>query len=559
MKGVDELLGETLEVTNCDFKNDCRFLCCYILNLWHNKRQQDLRRFRKMDRKKYWLVLWNPAFIALYGYGLSVVYEFCRFGGMRRRLPVIAGLGLAGLAWLVIWTILYFCLKKRKAGDGAAAKAPLQKERKKKKGTAAAVVLAAEALALLIVTGVYGYRIYLTAAPYSGKLGSYIQQKQSSRTVRLGEQDFSENGLDGVFEALSKKCGLDADMELYTVNTVSFTVDGNGILKTLDAFFYGYDEDGEFHSWLIGYDVSESSRMTVYLDGYANSEYKEQQQLSPMRSMIAAFLEEQEEDGWDSSVTYTFRYGGYAEGAYDASDQWLRLGEDGALEEYDPSAYGNTNEGFLLTVYAEEERILTLITGEGTMETKASLQEQEKQEAEEAAKENQIEEAQEAGGTLFRENDDLTFYLNEAVSMSLAVVDAAAGSRCYVFRNGEIYNGTPFEDHWGVAESIYFLDEDTGFILLTNASWNSSLMYYTADGGETFTQIVLPTEEGAEEMEENEFGFTTEDMNYIDTPYETNGILYVRVGADASGIDEQSLIFRSKDRGQTWEYLSFSY
>lgn len=137
------------------------------------------------------------------------------------------------------------------------------------------------------------------------------------------------------------------------------------------------------------------------------------------------------------------------------------------------------------------------------MKTVSDIQEQEKEE-------NEIENAKSQGSTLISDDNGMTFYLDENTSMSLIVIDAAAGSRAYAFQNGNIYNENPFSGHGGVAESIYFLDESVGFILLTYASQDRSIMYYTQDGGETFTQVILPVSDGEKDMMGNELGYTSE-------------------------------------------------
>lgn len=82
-------------------------------------------------------------------------------------------------------------------------------------------------------------------------------------------------------------------------------------------------------------------------------------------------------------------------------------------------------------------------------------------------------------------------------------------------------------------------------------------MYYTQDGGETFTKVILPVSDGEEDMAGNEFNYTSEDMDYINVPYEEEGCLYVVVSYDYSGAKYMSMLFRSEDNGQSWQYLSY--
>ena len=148
----------------------------------------------------------------------------------------------------------------------------------------------------------------------------------------------------------------------------------------------------------------------------------------------------------------------------------------------------------------------------------------------------------------------MTFYLDADNSMRLEVTDAAAGSRFYEFYNGDIHNTDPFDGNIGAAEGIYFMDAQSGFILLSGASRDSSSMYYTNDGGTHFQQVTLPVDEAAADMEGNEFSFTTGDMDYTGTPYEEGGELHVRVSTSAADVGTYALLFTSADAGVTWEY-----
>ena len=191
-----------------------------------------------------------------------------------------------------------------------------------------------------------------------------------------------------------------------------------------------------------------------------------------------------------------------------------------------------------------------MFCGAGIMQTRQQAEEQKK-----AATEK--EEAKEQGKTLLTDQDgSMTFYLDADHSMRLAVTDAAAGSRFYEFYNGDIHNAEPFGGTIGVAEGLSCTDVRTGFILLSFASRDSSLMYYTEDGGKSFQQVTLPVEDAAADMEGNAFSFTAGDMDYIETPYEEDGMLKVRVSTSAADLETYALLFVSEDAGNSWKYES---
>ncbi|MCD7752214.1 MAG: hypothetical protein LUI10_10840 [Lachnospiraceae bacterium] len=521
-----------------------------------------------MNRKLYWAVLLNPVFLILYGFGLSALCSLCEYGGVRQRLPLIAAAFACGLFWFLSWTIIYF-IRKKKPGKGViGVKWPKW-------------VLLVELLVLLGLTGYYGYRIYQSAQHYNGRLGTYLYNRKTTRSIALDDTDldFLANGLNGILDSLEEECGLDRDWELYAADTLVLEMDEYGTILSLEVLLYAFDEEGDYHGWLIDYDGSKSDEMTVYLGSRANTDYMEQEQLSPMFEMIdflisdgnTSMLEsfgfqtpasDEETDGGNLSdvsteegIVFTLRYSGYGTGnspksASDPSYVWYYLSKE------DIESANQTDgdiDGFLLSLYRNDTKVLTMVTGVGTLDTVEEIKAREEEEERLA----EIEAAKQKGKTLIGGQEGMTFYLDENTSMSLTVIDAAAGSRWYSFENGSIYNEDPFNGRWGVAESIYFLDEKTGFILISFASQDSSYIYYTSDGGETFEEELLPVGDGEEDMKGNAFDFTPEDMDYVYTPYEEDGILYVKVSGDSVSEVYMYLLFSSEDAGASWQYVSF--
>lgn len=63
-------------------------------------------------------------------------------------------------------------------------------------------------------------------------------------------------------------------------------------------------------------------------------------------------------------------------------------------------------------------------------------------------------------------------------------------------------------------------------------------------------------EEAAADMEGNAFSFTADDMDYMETPYEEDGVLKVRVSTSAADLETYALLFVSEDAGNSWKYES---
>ena len=460
-----------------------------------------------MNKKHYWLILLNPLFLLVYALGLRTLSRFFQWGGVSRRLPLIALLGGAGILWFIIWTIVYFWRKKKsqnlqrreEKGDLRQKKEEEdffrneagKKREKSPGGKGITLCLAAELMAFVLLTGLYGRQIYHSAQPYNGKLAWVLDDWRNTREISFEQRDFSKYGLDGIVTALEEGAGLTEDSELYTANTFSVTVSGDGMIERVDGYLYsfGAEQEKQEQSWLISYDVSSGNKMTVRLNGAVNTDYPEQGQLAPMLAMADALRDQGLPEISGGRSSWTMSYSGYTTEICESI--WYQLTEAGDLTSYFWNNYGENKDAFFLNISSEGTEIAAIFCGEGTMETQQ--QAEEKSEVEE-----NIAAAQEEGKTLLTDQDgSMTFYLDADNSMRLEVTDAAAGSRFYEFYNGDIHNADPFDGNIGAAEGIYFLDARTGFILLSYASQDSSLMYYTEDGGTNFQQVTLPVEEAA--------------------------------------------------------------
>lgn len=492
-----------------------------------------------MKKKQYWLILLNPLFLLVYALGLRTLFRFFQWGGVARRLPLIALLGGAGILWFIIWTIVYFHWKKKRHN---------WKWEKTTGGKIAAMWLTAELIVFFVLTGFYGREIYYSAQPYNGKLAWMLDDLRNTRKVTFKKRDFFRYGLDGIVTALEEGAGLEEDSKLYTANTFLVTVSGDGMIEKVDGYLYSFGtENGQQEqSWLLSYDASDDEKMTVRLNGVVNTDYRQQEQLAPMMAMSDALRKQRMPEIFGSQNSWTMSYNGYTTKVCESI--WYCLTKEGDLTSYFWNNYGENKDAFFLSISSGGEEIAVVFCGEGTMQTQEQMEEQKEAEEEK-------EEAQEQGKTILTDRDgSMTFYLDADNSMRLAVTDAAAGSRFYEFYNGDIHNADPFDGNIGVAEGIYFLNDRAGFILLSGASQDASFMYYTDDGGKSFQQVTLPVEAASADMKDNAFSFTTSDMDYVETPYEEDGVLKVRMSTSAADVETYALLFTSSDSGMTWKY-----
>ena len=305
------------------------------------------------------------------------------------------------------------------------------------------VLLAAEWIVFVILTGVYGRQIYHSAQPYNGKLAWVLDDWRNTRKIAFEQRDFFKYGLDGIVTALEDGAGLAEGSELYTANTFSVTVSADGMIERVDGYLYsfgteknGTEEGKQEQSWLISYDASAGEKMTVRLNGAVNTDYRKQEQLSPMFAMADAVREQGLPEISGGQSAWTMRYSGYTTKVCEST--WYQLTETGDLTSYFWNNYGENKAAFFLTISWGNTEIAAVFCGEGIMQTR-----QQEEEQKEAA--TKKEEAQEQGQTLLTDQDgSMTFYLDADDAIRLVVTDAAAGSRFYEFYNGDIHNADPF-------------------------------------------------------------------------------------------------------------------
>lgn len=232
-----------------------------------------------MNRKKYWAILLNPISLFVYYIWLRILYRFLAYGGVSRRVPILLALGLAGIVWILAWTIVYFFQRKKDINNTDEAV-----QAAKQPGKWIRIVLTIELSIAIGMTGLYGYRIIQAAQPFGGKLGNYIWEKQNSSEVPLVHNNFNKDGLDGIISDLDDKLSL--PKELYVANYVSVDYEKDGSITGIYAFFYGRDKDGDLKTYLVDFDASKSKKMTVWLDGNANADFQDAEKLNQMKRTI---------------------------------------------------------------------------------------------------------------------------------------------------------------------------------------------------------------------------------------------------------------------------------
>lgn len=487
---------------------------------------------RKPNRIIYWITLFNPIAIILFYKFMDVLSALCMYGGIRRRVPTIAGCGLLLFIWFVLWTLIYH--KKFKCSECRFPK------------TLFRIIFCMELMVLLTIVVFFGTRIIESGMKYNGKLSWKIDEWIRSKKITLEHNNIYEDGIEGIFEDLETK--LDLPEELYLVNQFSVKFNYEGTITDIYSFFYGRDDSGKTRTYLLDYSNRKSDKMTVWMDGNAGGEYDEADKMQPLfdlmnhvdlKNELSRYNNEQ------SSCDFELKYFGYREitsstdlcvldqdGASIPLDSVLT--ENGKYSGYEFAVYTPDKDGVLVSRYMDGYH--RIIIDESEPEVKYEI----------------------GKSTSVREDGSVYYLINESKGWRLVVIDAAAGSRWYSIEStsdgGKNWNRKepdPFNGElYGVADSIQFLDEQIGFVLMSGASESHSRLYRTTDGGNSFSMVELPIELIDVEIPD------LAEHDYITMPYVENSVLKVSLRLEK--YDCGSIYFESKDNGETWYYTGVS-
>ena len=485
----------------------------------------------------YWAILLNPIVFMIFYKCIKTLSILCMYGGLRRRAPVIAGCGLLLFGWFVVWTIIY---RKEKT-----------RQQKRFSEYIWILVLCVEVILLTVTTGYYGKQIVESASPFSGRLSDKIREWTDSRKVKLKHNNIYEDGIQGIFEDLETK--IDFPEELYLVNQFSVDFLEDGTITGIYSFFYGKDMKGNTRSYLLSYDSRQSEKMTVWLDGNRGAKYEESSQTEYLDEKMDSLFEMMEYINLQETIeayekenmtsSYYLKYFGYSD-IY-TNEKMTVLGSDGTILPLDVvKSEKGIYSGYEISVYTSDKELVARY-----MDGSRRIADWDEEMEEEVVYEI---------GQSTEENGIVYYFLNETQGWRLVVVDAAAGSRWYRLETtsdgGKNWIRTepdPFpEELFGVTDSIWFLDEENGFVLMGGASETHSELYRTADGGLSFSRVNLPKEFVEVEIPD------LAEYDYVTMPYMEENILKTSLSLEK--YDCCRVYFESKDLGETWYYTGVS-
>lgn len=417
-------------------------------------------------------------------------------------------------------------------------------------------------------------------------------QKNDEVKVTLKHDNFFDDSVAGILEDLDNEIGL--PKKIYLVNHFNVTFYATGEIAAIDTFFYGEDENGETRTYLVDYNRKKSSKMTVYINNYAETDYEEDMCLTPLFELLGNIKVKEQVDSWaEETKSHTFGISYSGKRAFTSADSLQVINAENTDTNgnsiLSKVEYGGEVTGFAVTFSTGGEentdKIITYIINPKYTSAAVLAQQNRLEQIEKAKnssgdvtgdnngnKDNGIisgsedEDGEEATPwTENREDGSVYFFLDSNTGYRLLVADAAAGSRFYELEmtkdGGQSWNqknANPFNGNIGVAEGIEFYNENLGVIGLAGASGDYSTLYLTQDGGKTFSKIELSMDEVTELPDTAaEYGFSISDYDYCKMPQQEDGKFTIKVISGQGETD--GILFESTDNGNTWNYSGISY
>lgn len=417
-------------------------------------------------------------------------------------------------------------------------------------------------------------------------------QKNDEVKITLKHDNFFDDSVAGILEDLDNEIGL--PKKIYLVNHFNVTFYATGEIAAIDTFFYGEDENGETRTYLVDYNRKKSSKMTVYINNYAETDYEEDMCLTPLFELLGNIKVKEQVDSWaEETKSHTFGISYSGKRAFTSADSLQVINEENTDKNgnsiLNQVEYGGEVTGFAVTFSTGGEentdKIITYIINPKYTSAAVLAQQNRLEQIEKAKnssgdvtgdnngnKDNGIisgsedEDGEEATPwTENREDGSVYFFLDSNTGYRLLVADAAAGSRFYELEctkdGGQSWNqlnADPFCGNMGVAEGIEFYNENLGVIGLRGASGAYSTLYLTQDGGKTFSMIELPMDEVTELPDTAaQYGLEKSDYDYCEMPQQEDGKFTIKVISEQGETD--GILFESTDNGNTWNYSGISY
>ncbi|MBS4192299.1 glycosyl hydrolase [Bacillus sp. FJAT-49705] len=479
--------------------------------------------FRKNIKTILRSLLTNPILIIGYWIFCYELASLCRYGRINNNIYILL-LCIVFLISIIAFTTIRI-IKDREYGS-------------KKSNTWQYISI----IIILAITLFYGVEIYKSATNYGGKLAWTIERLKNERSVKFEHNNIYEYGVEGIFEDINKEYTL--PKKLYMASDFKLTFNSDGTITSFDTFVYGKNTDGKEESYLITYDKNKSQDITLWLNGYAGSDYDDDKLVEPLIKTVNAIPVQQTVSKWNESkyglVYYGKRNWGYnTEGIININEE----GKEVHLEEATSEIIGYTVSIF---VPGKEKEMIPArynLIGDPSWSKSNTTPNQD------SSKEKQQE----------LTNNNEQFFLSKEVGYQLNFTDKALGSTFYSLsktvdggETWEVINEDPFIGGIGSVSGITFINDKLGFIGAIRPSGTNGELYRTDDGGISFKKVNYTPHEVKLNSGQSISPFDSPGM-----PYEKDGVFNMLVGQGSDGDynGNSSALYQSKDNGETWEYV----
>lgn len=366
---------------------------------------------RKLGRLLFVRRLLSPWFAAVYALVWYRFAKLCRYGGVRRNVPVFLACLLFFAGYLLAYWIELYLYRKNSAGQvieelwlaGNRVRLPDGTEfdyqeirwyRKKKhqiwlflkghrflwldtesflkknqeylevmltqSGVFATHFWRLPMAALLGIVTLWGaLHVNQSAQPYNGKLSWVLQDFKHTRRVTLVHDNIYEDGLDGILTDIRSEVELPE--KLYLINSFNLHFAADGTVLTLDTFVKGYDREKEIGgTYLISYNRSQSRKIEIYVNSWEGPPAEDPEEnrvkdLTPLLAGMGVIPLEDTVAEWDQEV-YGILY--YGERSWYSTEGIRYIGPDGTVTL--PDRMGtDAIEGPSISVFCPEDESIT--------------------------------------------------------------------------------------------------------------------------------------------------------------------------------------------------------
>lgn len=297
------------------------------------------------------------------------------------------------------------------------------------------------------------------------------------------------DGVQGFLEDLGQE--LDLPEELYLTSGFNMHFKADGRVESLDTFLYGWDEFGNWRTYLISYNRKNSDNMTVYLDGETTKKREEEKRLEPLFTVLEQISIKDTVEPWQEEEYGILYYGVRSWGGNPEGIIYVDLQGNSVPASLGPSEIS----GYTVSVFVPEKE-------------------------------------------------------SEITPVRYLLVDDALEKSEDGGKNWDRLNPDPFLGQGGVAAGIVFLDSGLGFMALSHNGGDNAELYRTSDGGATteLVEFVHPKMEDPDIGEPFDFpGMPYEEDGVLK--------VQVGQGADGDYQGGKAALYQSADRGRTWEFV----